>query len=100
MTHFTASNLLDLTTTALAVNAFPAIAEKGLLAQSADNWPLIMSFKVLVVSFLLSSYALETNGSFKKLAFIAEKAMQITTPAVYLVSAWNLLQIGLEIFGE
>lgn len=57
-----------------------------------------MKGKELIGHFFISSYALGREGSLDKLGRVSEKVMQITTPAIYAVTAWNLLQITLQIF--
>lgn len=103
MTHFTAANLIDVTTTIIG-SSLPASPEGGAFKwwfnSAPDGESVVLAFKCLTIAYLVAAYALSEEHQFKGIGFCSKKVMQITTPLIYSAAAINLFQIAVQLFGN
>lgn len=103
MTHFVAANLIDATLTVFGTAAFGNHLETGVLGdhlRATQGIEALLAAKLMVIAFLVSTYALEKNGYLKKLSNASEKAMMATVPILYSVCAINLLTVATELLNR
>lgn len=103
MAHFTAANLIDVTTTMIGTSLW-ASSEVGVskwwFNSAPDGEAVVLAFKCLAIAYLVAAYALSEEHQFKGIGFCSKKVMQITTPLIYSAAAINLFQIAVQLFGN